>query len=418
MVVGWLLLLIFVVLVAAIGGVERNVRLFQLAYLIGFAGFLILVRVVLKAQSKHLGSWPWWIVGAVVLRVILIQAEPSDDVYRYVWEGRIQLAGFNPYELSPDDPILEHLRDDDWAKINHRDYPAIYPPVAQMTFLFVTWIWPSVLAIKVFLVLADLLTIAVLGSCLRAMKLPPHRAMIYGLCPLVLSSIAMESHLDSLMLLLAVTCIRLLMTKYIGVAAVFLGLSISTKLVLVVLVPWIMFRSFKATLVVLIAFSLTYVPYCLAGWDLVESLRRFGQSGEFFSLLGTLGLVDFDTFVERGLVGGVIVFGVLSLARREHSFSRYASDVVGLLLLLMPIVHAWYLTWAICFCVFRARMCWLFAACAMVVYYEAQQVRVETGVWDMPAWAPMVVWGAFGAGSIIDAMLSRRNVEGAQLGVG
>ena len=60
----------------------------------------------------------------------------STDMYRYVWDGRVQLAGINPYRYLPVAPALEFLRDDAvYPHINRADYAhTIYPPAAQMIF--------------------------------------------------------------------------------------------------------------------------------------------------------------------------------------------------------------------------------------------------------------------------------------------
>ncbi|MDH3818941.1 MAG: DUF4919 domain-containing protein, partial [Myxococcales bacterium] len=64
----------------------------------------------------------------------------SDDLYRYLWEGRLWLEGFNPYRLSPDDPGLAQLRDDLWVRINNKPLATIYPPLSQLIFVAAQWL--------------------------------------------------------------------------------------------------------------------------------------------------------------------------------------------------------------------------------------------------------------------------------------
>ena len=54
----------------------------------------------------------------------------SSDMYRYVWDGRVQVAGINPYRYVPADPALQSLRDDAiYPHINRADIArTIYPP--------------------------------------------------------------------------------------------------------------------------------------------------------------------------------------------------------------------------------------------------------------------------------------------------
>ena len=73
------------------------------------------------------------IIAAAACRLVLIDLAPaqSDDLYRYIWEGRVQTAGRNPYRLPPEATEFSDLRDADWASVNHKEYSAIYPPLAQ-----------------------------------------------------------------------------------------------------------------------------------------------------------------------------------------------------------------------------------------------------------------------------------------------
>ena len=66
------------------------------------------------------------------MRLGLLFAEPylSTDIYRYIWDGRVQAAGINPYRYMPIAPELSHLRDAAiFPNINRPDYAVtIYPP--------------------------------------------------------------------------------------------------------------------------------------------------------------------------------------------------------------------------------------------------------------------------------------------------
>jgi len=78
---------------------------------------------------------------AVAMRLVLLPELPvSTDLYRYIWDGRIQGAGVNPYLLVPADPALASLRDGAvYPYINRADYaPSIYPPASQIIFYLVT----------------------------------------------------------------------------------------------------------------------------------------------------------------------------------------------------------------------------------------------------------------------------------------
>ena len=83
---------------------------------------------------------PLWLVAVfgLLFRATLLPASPtlSDDIYRYVWDGRVQAAGINPYRYAPASEALAHLRDGTiYPGVNHREIPTIYPPAAQALFL-------------------------------------------------------------------------------------------------------------------------------------------------------------------------------------------------------------------------------------------------------------------------------------------
>src|SRR5262244_2111684 len=79
---------------------------------------------------------------AALMRLVVLLAPPylSDDINRYVWDGRVEAAGLNPYRYVPADPHLAGLRDEAiYPKINRSDYaPTIYPPVAEYIFFLGT----------------------------------------------------------------------------------------------------------------------------------------------------------------------------------------------------------------------------------------------------------------------------------------
>jgi hypothetical protein len=413
---------------ALLGGIGPDVRTFQVAYGVGFIGYLILGWAVTRCRcAATLGPWKWWLIGCVALRVLLLATSSGDDTYRYLWEGRIQLAGFNPFGHPPNDPQLAHLRDDAWSKINHPDYPAIYGPVAELHFLAASAVYPSAVTLKVVHVVCDILVIAVLAAGLRRLNRPPHRAVLYGLCPLVLTAFGIEGHLDSVMLLFVALAVWAMIARRPGLAAVMVGLAIATKIVCIVLLPGLIlgYRRLTANgrstgmsrphvgptgkpacwwqaglvvqpvaIVVIIA-ALCYAPYMTAGTGLFSSLLRFAAADEFFSMLGAFSVTSFESGSARWIVVSVLASILLLLALRRSEFATYAAGAVQAILILMPVVHYWYLSWVMVFAPFGVRLRWIAAAMAMVVYFEAELGRQATGVWSMPPWAPLVVWLTF-----------------------
>ena len=359
-------------------------------------------------RDSRIGSWRWWLVGSVALRLILVATEPSDDSYRYVWEGRVQLAGANPFLTPPEDPRLEHLRDADFHQINHPDYTAIYPPVAQLEFLAAAALHPSVYTVKLIHVVWDVLTVVVLGFCLRRLGRAPHGAMIYALCPLVLSAFAIDGHVDSLMLLLLALCLLAVLSGRTLLSGAALGAAIATKLVPMVLIPWFLLRHPRALLPAAAVVVVGYALYLDAGLSLFDSLFRFSGEGEFFSLGGAFGLASFQTPIQRTAALLCMGFLLLVLARRRTDLTDYAPASFATMLCLMPVVHYWYVTCVLMFLPFGLRFRWLAASLAFVVYFEAEFARNATGEWIMPTWAPVIVWTVFLITWLVEALFTRR----------
>ncbi len=143
----------------------------------------------------------FWIV-TIVLRLIALPMVPGDDIWRYQWEGKIQNAGFNPYVSEPAAPELAPLRKEfpNWPQINHREFPAIYPPGTEIVFAIMSRISKGVLPYKILFALADLATV---GLLLRLLGGPERfgQAACYAWNPMVAYSFAGAAHFDSLMLL-------------------------------------------------------------------------------------------------------------------------------------------------------------------------------------------------------------------------
>lgn len=392
---GWTLLVAFSLRAALLGSIGADVRGFQAAYGVGFVGYALLVWIVCRRRSHtSIGSWPAWLIGCAVLRLTLLATTPSDDSYRYLWEGRVQLEGFNPYVYAPTAPQLEAMRDESWAKINHPNYPAIYGPVAEAEFLATAAVSSSLFAAKYLHALWDLLAVAVLAAILRRSGYRPHRAIVYGLCPLVLTAFAIEGHIDSLMLLFVTLMIWAAVANRFSLAGAALGMALATKIVAVVLLPWFAFKRPRACLIALVVAAACYLPYAAAGRELFASLTRF-SGGEFFSLLGALGMTSYESNLDR-LVVGVILAGVLLIAAwRTTELTRYAPRSFGALILLMPIVHYWYVSWVLVLGGMRLRIRWLAFALAAVLCFEADLPRKAGGEWTMPPWVPLIVWGCF-----------------------
>lgn len=287
---------------------------------------------------------------AFVWRAALVAAPPllSDDVYRSVWEGRVQLAGGNPYAWRdrPEALRWRELRDDVWSRINHRDYTAVYPPLWQLAAAGVVAIHDSVAALKAFLVLCEALTLAALAGLLRRRGLAPERLLVFAWSPLALVEVAGSGHAEAFGILWLVLALLALEARRTGLSAVLLALGLHAKL-LPGLVAFAWARRYRlrdALGACLVALALV-LPYRSAAFGLVRSLESYVS---FWRFNETLFAVLTTAAGQRAAAGlGALAVGSLALllAWRRTEPAAAALVVVAGVLLLAPSVFPWYAIW-------------------------------------------------------------------------
>lgn len=138
---------------------------------------------------------------AAAMRFAILLAPPflSNDVYRYVWDGRVLAAGINPYRYIPTDPHLAALRDAViFPHINRSNYaPTIYPPAAQAIFFAATRISDSVTGMKAAMVAVEAVATVLLLRLLVAVNLQAVRIIVYAWHPLPVWEFAGSGHIDA-----------------------------------------------------------------------------------------------------------------------------------------------------------------------------------------------------------------------------
>jgi hypothetical protein len=125
--------------------------------------------------------------AAAAVRTLLLVTDPtlSDDLFRYLWEGRVVLSGDNPFLFPPSDPHWAFAATD-WIhlRVNHADVSTIYPPVALWSFAFVSGIHYAPIAAQIFAAIVDVALVGVLYDTLVARNRSTDAAWLYALHPL------------------------------------------------------------------------------------------------------------------------------------------------------------------------------------------------------------------------------------------
>jgi alpha-1,6-mannosyltransferase len=253
----------------------------------------------------------WLVLGvALAMRVLVLPAPPllSSDMYRYVWDGKVQNAGISPYRYIPGDPKLAKLRD---AAI----YPhigrvgsarTIYPPAAQLVFRLVAAISPTVLAMKAIMVGFELLGIGAIIAVLGRVGLPRERVLIYAWNPLTVWAFAGNGHADAIAIGLIGLALLARSVRRDGVTGALLGAATLVKFIPGAVAPafwrrwdWRLPAAAAAVIVVL------YTFYIDVGWRVLGFLPGYAReegldSGTGFWLLAGLGdLFHFPAIAAR-----------------------------------------------------------------------------------------------------------------------
>jgi alpha-1,6-mannosyltransferase len=228
------------------------------------------------------------LAGAVAMRLALLFVEPylSSDIYRYIWDGRVQAAGINPYRYVPMAPELAPLRDGViWPNINRSDYAVtIYPPVAQAIFLIVTRVSESVLAIKLGLLLFEAASVWAILALLRRRGLPATRIAAYAWHPLPVWEIAGNGHVDAAMVALLLLGLLVFFEGRTLLAGVIvtLGALVKPPALLALPVfwrPW----DWRLPLAVAATIAVAYLPYLSVGAGVVGFLPGYIEEEGFAS---------------------------------------------------------------------------------------------------------------------------------------
>ena len=227
------------------------------------------------------------VIGLVLAAVwhiefLRLPSGADDDIHRYVWDGRLQRLGYNPYIVVPSDPAAKGLHTPETRNLNNPDLPSPYPAGAQLFFRAVTAIQESTFALKVAFVVCELAIVFVLLDVLRCSRQGAHLVLAFAWNPLLAIEVAGSGHIDIVGALLLVVSAAALVRRWRATAAVALGLAIAVKLLPVVLLPlyWKRVRIRDAALAAAVV-GLLYVPFLNHGRIPIGSLGTYVQSFRF-----------------------------------------------------------------------------------------------------------------------------------------
>lgn len=332
---------------------KNQIALFTATSILLSALFIILMILIRKTKlSKK--CLMLIIFAGIIFRIILIPINPiaSDDVYRYLWDGKVQANGINPYTYAPNDSTLKHLHSEQLpSKVNFQHLKTIYPPYSQWIFLFAYIIaGESFWGLKLLLLITEILTIIFIFLTLKNLNKDQKYTLIYALCPLPIMQFFIDAHVDGFGITLFAAFFYLISKNKWLYSYFVLGLSITSKLITIMIYPFLLKRiSIKNFLYLIIVPSITvcliYLPYSINGFPF-ESLLIFVQNwysnGSIFTLFQKMFN---DNFLSRifSMALFFVSFVWLYFSKKELIEKSYL--IFTLFFIFSPVVHPWYITW-------------------------------------------------------------------------
>jgi alpha-1,6-mannosyltransferase len=397
------------------------------------------------------------LIFAAAFRFDLVAQRPylSTDIYRYIWDGRVQAAGINPYRYVPSAPELANLRDEKiYPYINRRDYGSTpYPPGAQVIFLAAYLLHPSsVTSFKVLLSLFDLLTILAVMIVFSRTGKNPAPALLFAWHPLLIYEGAHSGHIESGFIVFLALALLAWNSKKPTLTGIGLALATLVKYYPAMLLPAFLLlknpdhlegindddnpsssvartapflqrvrRLFEIAglkslinawnIKLLSGFVLTvglvHLPYLLKGSDATGSLENefseegfTGKGGRYFLLqvLRIILPVPTNLFV---VIAGLAIFALgwwwlLQNKRDAVDVARAAISLIGLYFFIVTPRYHWYYAWILPFLCFAPRLGWLYLTGATVLLYAlwfTPLVYPEIPIWlGVSIYAPTLMF--------------------------
>jgi len=371
-----------------------------------FAAYFVVYKFFCKSHFKYL------LIAGILFRIILLFSVPnlSDDVYRFIWDGRLAANGINPFSHLPIEimqmPPVSGITKALFVQLNSQHYYTVYPPILQGVFwlaakLFPLNVFAAIVFLKCIIFLAELITFFLLLQLLNNLSLPKQMSLLYFLNPLVITELTGNVHFEGLMIVFVLLSFLLLLKSNWQGSAIFLGLGIATKLIPVLFLPLIVIRlgwkkgliySVITGITTLILFALVFdiatIQNLLASVDLF--IRRFEFNASFYYVVRWIGTLikGYNIIAIAGPILYLLATGIILLISfRNKKNTGQPNFVTALFIittwyLLSTTVHPWYICLPVALLIFTPyRYAIIWSLTATLSYSAYQFNPVQENLW-------------------------------------
>jgi hypothetical protein len=346
-------------------------------------------------------------MSGILFRFCLIFSIPalSDDFYRFVWDGRIQQLGFNPFDYTPaqiinqqSDPLLNKI----FPYLNSPDYYSVYPQVCQSIFKIASSIGGdsmnnTITALKSAIFISELGTIFILNKLLSGKVNSKSLQLIYILNPLVIIELSGNIHFEALMIFFMLLAVLLIDKQHYISAAGALSLAIQAKLIPLIFVPLLIKKTgMKRTIffaLFCLSFTIIMSLILLHSTErflhFTESLRlyygKFEFNGSIYSLLKMISewFIDYNPIALLSKIMMILALsGIFWIYIKKLELLNGMFWLLTVYLVFSAVVHPWYLTPLIALSAFvKHRFALIWSALVPLSYYTYSQNPYSENYW-------------------------------------
>lgn len=370
--------------------------------LLSYSGLFLLFLYIIKSDF----NWRALVLAALVFRLTQLFVSPnlSQDFYRFIWDGRMLLNGFNPYLYLPEVYLTPNYDLPNQAKelvegmgaLNASHY-SNYPPLNQLCFAIAALftnksIIGSIVVMRVIIILADIGVLYFGAKLLKALHLNPKSIFIYLLNPLIIIELTGNLHFEGVMIFFLIWSLYLFHQNKQKLSGVMLACSIGLKLLPLLFLPLYIKH---------IYFKKSIIFYLITGSCVIGLFLPFVNENLFTNYAKTVGLW-FGTFEFNGsiyllirelgyiikgynIIGTVgkttpilVILFVLGLAffRKNRSTQQLITSFLFALsfyLFTSTTVHPWYVAMLLILSIFtkyRFPLVWSFTIILSYSFYK------------------------------------------------
>ena len=370
---------IFVISLCGYGMIGYGVDRSNFAVLISLFGALFLCYYAAVRWVDTSRKLAWAIGAAVCFRLILLFALPSlsDDFYRFIWDGNLLAHGLNPFSHTPqfyvENGLPDFLTTELFTKMNSQNYYTVYPPISQFVYalsagLSGTHLLGNVVVMKVIMLASEMGTLWVIKKLLHHFERSAKWLLIYALNPLIVLELTGNIHFEGVMIFFLLSAYYCWLKEKWWLAAACFVLAVNTKLLPLILMPYLVFslgwkRSAGLIGVTIAGTILLHIPFLDAAFihNLSNSLGLYFQSFEFNASIYYLvrwagfrveGYNIIQTAAPRlALVATGIIISVSWIFRRKTLRNLPLVYIIAFTVyfLFSTTVHPWYISSLVAF---------------------------------------------------------------------